>query len=268
VPGGYRLTGRGPLASTIHEAPWVMMTGIVFDGDEPRMTPFGPAIVALVARTSEVEIVDTWHSLGMRGTDSNDVAADGVFVPAARSTLIAPTFEPAGPFAGPLYRMPALASVDVVIAPVALTIGRGAITALRELAERKTPLGATKTLRHRAAVQSAVAEGEARLRAARLLFYDTLGATWRRTVAGEANTLEHRADLMLASAHAVRTAARVTDLMHRAGGTGGIYARSPLERHFRDAQTVRHHGFVGEARLETVGQVYLGVEPEFGMVAF
>ena len=73
---------------------------------------------------------------------------------------------------------------------------------------------------------------------------------------------------MLASTWAVRCAARATDLMHRMGGTNGIYARNRLERHFRDAQTVRHHGFVSDSRLETVGQVYLGVEPEFPFVAF
>lgn len=268
VPGGYRFTGRGPLASTIHDAPWLMMTGIVFDGEQPRTTPVGPAIVAVILRTSEVEIVDTWHSLGMRGTDSNDVAADGVFVPASRSALVAPVFEPGAHFGGPLYRLPALAAVDVVIAPVALAIARGAITALRELTDRKTPLGATRTLRHRAAVQSAVADGEARLRSARLLFYDTLAATWQRAVAGVAVTLEQRADLMLACTHAVRTAAQVVDLMHRVGGTSGVYARNPLERHLRDALTVRHHGFLAESRLETVGQVYLGLEPEFAMVAF
>ena len=268
VPGGYRLTGQGPLASTIHHSPWVMMTGIVFDGEQPRMTPNGPAVVALAMRTSEVEIVDTWRSLGMRGSDSNDVAAHDVFVPASRSHFLSPFFEPGPHFEGPLYRLPAPASVIVIVAPVALAIARGAITELRELADRKTPLGATKTIRHRPAVQAAVAEGEAMLRAARLLFYDTLAAEWRRAVSGEGATLEQKADLMLAGAHAVRTAAHVVDLMHRMGGTSGIYARSRLERHLRDAQTVRHHGFVCESRLETVGQVYLGVEPEFGLVAF
>jgi alkylation response protein AidB-like acyl-CoA dehydrogenase len=123
-------------------------------------------------------------------------------------------------------------------------------------------------MRHRSAVQAAVAEAEALLRSARLLFYDTLSTAWQRALAGAQPTLEHRADLMLACVHAVGTAARVTDLMHRMCGTSGVYARSPLERHFRDAQTVRHHGFLSESRLETVGQVYLGVEPEFGMVAF
>jgi indole-3-acetate monooxygenase len=268
VTGGYRLIGRGPLASTIHDSPWVMMTGIVYDGEQPRMTPFGPVIVGLTMRTSEVQIIDTWTSLGMRGTDSNDVAADGVFVPESRSFVVAPVYEPGPHFRGPLYRLPALAATDVIIAPVALAIARGAITALRELADRKTPLGSMKTARHRSAVQFAVADAEAQLRAARLLFYETLNTIWQHAVANEPPTLDERADLMLAGAHAVRTSAHVADLMHRMGGSSGIYERSPLERHFRDAQTVRHHGFLSESRLETVGQVYLGIEPEFGFVAF
>ena len=268
VPGGYQLTGRGPLASTIHDCPWVMMTGIVFDGETPRVTAAGPEIVALTMRTSEVEIVETWRSLGMRGTDSNDVAANEVFVPRARAFHVTPEFERAREFRGPLYRLPALLSVSAVIGPVALAIARGAITEVRELADRRTPLGAMKTMRHRTAVQATLAEAEALLRAARLLFYDTIASAWRRAVEGEPFTLEHKADLMLAGAHAVRTASRVTDDMHRMGGSSGVYARNRLERHFRDAQTVRHHGFLCESRLETVGQVYLGVEPDFPMVAF
>ena len=268
VPGGYRFTGRGALASTVHDSPWVLMTGIIFDGDQARTTPFGPMIVAVALRTSEVQIIDTWQSLGMRGTDSNDVAVEGVFVPQALSFVVAPVYEPAAQFAGPLYRLPALASTDVIIAPVALAIARGAVSALREIADRKTPLGSTKTIRHKPAVQFALADAEAQLRAARLLFYETLERTWQRVLAQESPTLEQRADLMLACAHAVRTSAHVPDLMHRMGGTNGIYARSRLERHFRDAQTVRHHGFVSDSRLETVGQVYLGVPPEFPFVAF
>jgi indole-3-acetate monooxygenase len=268
VPGGYRLTGRGPLASTIHDSPWVMMTAIVFDGDQPRMTPFGPEIVALTMRTSDVEIIDTWHSLGMRGTDSNDVATNGVFVPAARSFHVTPEYDRASQFQGPLYHVSALVSTYVIVAPVALAIARGALDELRDLAARKTPLGSRKTLRDRTAVQAALAEGEALLRSARLYFYDALATAWQRAVAGQPATLEHKADLMLAGTHAVRSAAKVADLMHRMAGSSGIYAQSRLERHFRDAQTVRHHGFLCESRLETVGQVYLGVEPEFAFVAF
>ena len=268
VAGGYQLTGRGPLASTVHDCSWVMMTGMVFDGEAPRMTSAGPEIVALTMRTSEIEIVDTWRSLGMRGTDSNDVSANSVFVPRSRAFHVTPEFERGRDFRGPLYRLPALVSVSAVIAPVALAIARGAITEVRELADRRTPLGAMKTMRHRSAVQATLAEAEALVRSARLLFFDTIASAWRRAVEGEPFTLEHKADLMLAGAHAVKTASRVADDMHRLGGSSGVYVRSRLERHFRDAQTVRHHGFLCESRLETVGQVYLGVEPDFPMVAF
>jgi alkylation response protein AidB-like acyl-CoA dehydrogenase len=268
VSGGYRLTGRGPLASTIHDSRWVMMSALVFDGDRPRMTATGPEIVALIMRTSDVEIVDTWHSLGMRGTDSNDVVANGVVVPKSRAFHLRPDYVPSTPFDGPLYRMPAPAATYTIIAPVALAIAASAVRELRDIVATKIPLGSMKTARDRGAVQSAVAEAEAMIRSARLFFYDALAAAWQRAVAGEAFSLENKADLMLASTWAVRSAARATDLMHRMAGTNGIYTRSRLERLFRDAQTVRHHGFLSESRLETVGQVYLGLAPEFPFVAF
>jgi alkylation response protein AidB-like acyl-CoA dehydrogenase len=268
VSDGYRLTGRGPLASTIHDSQWVMMSAIVCNGDQPRMTASGPEIVALVMRTTDVEIIDTWDSLGMRGTDSHDIAANGVLVPRSRVFHLRPDYVPSAPFDGPLYHMPALVSTFTVIAPVALAIAAGVLRELRRIVATKVPLGSMKTARDRAAVQAAVAEAEAMLRSARLFFYDALATAWQRAAAREPFSLEHKADLMLASTWAVRSAARATDLMHRMGGTNGIYARSPLERHFRDAETVRQHGFVSESRLETVGQIYLGVEPEFPFVAF
>jgi alkylation response protein AidB-like acyl-CoA dehydrogenase len=128
-------------------------------------------------------------------------------------------------------------------------------------------MGSARPLRDRAAVQAALAEAEGTLRSARLLFLDTLAAAWRRAQAGEGHTLEQRADLLLAATHAAQGAARVTAAMHGLAGTSGIYARSPLERHFRDAHTVRHHGFVAESRLEAVGQVYLGAALDFPLLA-
>jgi alkylation response protein AidB-like acyl-CoA dehydrogenase len=268
VPGGYRITGRGPLASTIHDSRWALMSAIVFDGDQPRMTPAGPDFITVVMRTTDVEIIDTWNSLGMRGTDSNDIEAKGVFVPESRAFRFEPDSVASAPFDGPLYRIPALAATYPIIAPVALAIARGAIRELRDIVTTKVPLGSMKTARDRAAVQAAVAEAEAMVGSARLFFYDALTRAWQRAVAQQPFTLEDKAHLMLASTWAVRSAARATDLMHRMGGTNGIYARNKLERHFRDAQTVRHHGFVSDSRLETVGQVYLGVVPEFPFVAF
>ena len=266
--GGYRITGRGPLASNIHDAGWLFVTALVMDGDRPRMVNGAPAMIAVMLRVRELKVVDTWYSLGMRGTDSNDVLMDSVLVRKALTFPMTPEFEPGNHHRGPLYRIPGIAAAGFLIAPVPLAVARSAIEEVKALAQKKTAFGFARALCDRPAVQAAVARAEAMLRAARLLFYDTLESAWARAVRGERFSLEQKADLLLAGAHAATTAAKVTDLMHRIAGTTGIYIRSPLERHFRDAQTLRQHGFLSENRFEAVGQVYLGVEPEFPLVAF
>jgi alkylation response protein AidB-like acyl-CoA dehydrogenase len=266
--GGHRITGRGPLASNVHQSEWLFLTAMIFDGEAPRLIEGAPQLIGVVLRTNEVQIVDTWHSLGMRGTDSNDVIVHDVFVPSARSFPLVPEFEPGPYHRGALYRFPGIGAASFTIAPVALAVARGAIREVTLLVERKTAFGFQRPLRERGVVQAALARAEGMLRAARLLYYDTLDAAWTRTEAGEPNTLTDKADLLLAAAHLTAMAAEVTDMMHRIAGTTGVYARSPLERHLRDIQTLRHHGFLSENRFEAVGQVYCGVPPEFPMIAF
>jgi indole-3-acetate monooxygenase len=266
--GGYRVTGRGPLASNIHEAEWLFLTALVMEGEAPRLMGGVPEIIGLVLHAAEAQIVETWDSLGMRATDSNDVVVENVFVPSSRTFRLGPEFQPGPQFGSPLYRFPAVGLAVLFVAPVPLAVARGSIAEVLELAQKKTAFGFTKPLRERALVQATLARAEGALRAARVFFYDTFGKAWERTVSGERSTLEQNADLLLAGSHLVSTAANVADMMHRIAGTTGIYTRSRLERHFRDAQTMRHHGFVSENRFEAVGQVYLGVPPEFAMVAF
>jgi alkylation response protein AidB-like acyl-CoA dehydrogenase len=268
VDGGFRVSGRSPLASGIHDSEWVLFSAMIMDGNQPRMTEFGPAMVAFILPISDIEIIDTWYTLGMRGTDSNDGAFKDVFVPAHRTFPLDPNLAPNPRFQGPLYRFPAGAMVALFGAGVLLATARNAITEFRELAGRKPPFGSMKPRRDRGVVQATLAEAEATLRSARAFFYEALSEAWARTSAGLPNTLEHRADLLLAGVNAAKSAASVTDAIHRLAGTTGIYARSPLERYFRDAHTLRQHGFVSEGRLETVGQIYLGLPPDFPLIVF
>lgn len=268
VPGGYRINGRGPLASNIHEAVWLFVTALVMDGDQPRLVDGQAQVIVAFLAAADVEIVDTWDTLGMRGTDSQDVVMKDVFVPETRTFPLVPDFTPGPAYQGPLYRYPGIGQVQVILPPVLLAIARGSIDELKRLAERKTSLGSMKTLKDRQTAQQELAKAEAELRAARALLYESIEGGWARTVAGAPHTLEQKADLLLAGVHAAATSARVADRIHRLAGTSGIYKRSRLERLFRDAQTLRHHGFMAENKYETAGQVYLGVAPEFGFVAF
>jgi indole-3-acetate monooxygenase len=268
VDGGYRITGRAPLASFIHDSAWCMLTAMIMDGAVPRMSDGAPEIVALVFRTSEAEIIDTWHTLGMRGTDSNDVAVNDVFVPASRSHRLLPHFTPGKHYQSALYRFPAAGETALIVAPVVLACARAAVDEFKQLAGSKMPLGSMKLLRDRPVVQSNLARAEGMLRSARAFFYDTVAELWERLTGGMEATLEDKADLLLAGVHAADQAWRTVDLIHRLAGSSGIYTRSRLERLLRDALTLRHHGFVSESKYETVGQVHLGLPPEFFIVAF
>jgi indole-3-acetate monooxygenase len=85
---------------------------------------------------------------------------------------------------------------------------------------------------------------------------------------GRPHSLEHKADLLLAMSHAMNSAVQAVELACSIAGTTAFRTTSPLERCFRDVQTMRHHVFACEARYGTFGQVRLAVDPDFPVVAF
>jgi alkylation response protein AidB-like acyl-CoA dehydrogenase len=268
VAGGYRVSGQSPLASNCHEARWMLFTALVMDGDQPKQIDEAPQVIGAYFRGSECRIVDTWHGLGMRGSDSNDVMVDDVFVPTRRTFMVVPEFRPGRHYGGPLYRAPVMLANLTPWAPVALSMARGAIDEVRRLAKRKTPFASTTPLRERASAQAKLGLAEAMLSSARTYLYERVQARWEQVLAEKPLSIEQKAELLLAATHAMQTSAKVVELMYRVAGTSAIYSRSPLERHFRDIQVLKQHGFYSESRYETVGQVLFGLAPDLPFVAF
>ena len=64
-------------------------------------------MIAAAMKAGDCEIIDTWHTIGMKATDSNDVAASNVFVPDHLTIPLDPNGKPNPRFTGPLYRFPA-----------------------------------------------------------------------------------------------------------------------------------------------------------------
>jgi alkylation response protein AidB-like acyl-CoA dehydrogenase len=269
VQGGYRITGRAPFVSNCHDATWIATTATVMAGDPARAEDTGaPEVVMAYLPQESCHVIDTWHVLGMRGTGSHDVAVTDVFVPTARTFPLVPEFTPGSHYQGPLYRFPLVGMVASNLPPLLLAVARRAIAEVAALAQSKVPVAASTVLRERASAQAKLAQAEALVRAGRVFLYDTLRETWAATVAGEPLSLRHKADVLLAITHAVQSAVQAVELMYRMAGTSGVYTRSPLERYFRDVEVLRHHAFGAETRYETVGQVYLGLPPDFPVLAF
>jgi alkylation response protein AidB-like acyl-CoA dehydrogenase len=269
VDGGYRLTGQRALASYAHAARWICLTGLVMDGSQPRMAHGMPVLIVAIMPAKDVEVLDTWHGLGMRGTDSTDVSVRDLFVPRAFSCPLAPTFEPNEHYRSAVYTLPMLAPIVLAtLPPVAIAIARNAIEEVKVLSAKRTPMASAVALRDRGAAQERLGRAEAMLRSARSFMYETMADTWARTQAGQAHTLAQRADILLAAAHAGQVSAEVTDMMFASGGSAAVFVRHPLERLFRDSQVIRQHGFVTASRYETVAQVMLGLEPDLPLIHF
>lgn len=269
VPGGYELTGRRPFASAVHAARWACLTAMVMDGEKPRMVNGQPEALCCVMPVEDVTIVDTWYGLGLRGSDSNDVEVRGRFVPRARTCPLAAQFEPGKYFKSPLYRLPAMGAIVLAaFPPIAVAIARNAIEAVRALSAKRVPMASAVPLRERGVAQARFGRAEGMLRSARTLMYDAISEVWGRTRAGEPSTLEQRADLVLAAAHATQTSVEVTDMMFVSGGSSAVFESHPLQRLFRDSQVLRQHGFVCASRYETFAQVALGLEPDLPFVHF
>ena len=82
VDGGYRITARKVFTSGA-QAGDLLMTGAILEGE----TPAKVLHFAVPMKAPEVTIVETWRTLGMRGTGSNDVVIDGLFIPDAGVAL-------------------------------------------------------------------------------------------------------------------------------------------------------------------------------------
>jgi alkylation response protein AidB-like acyl-CoA dehydrogenase len=262
--GGYRISGRAPFVSNCYDADWISSTVLVDDesaGDEPEMR-------MVYFPRAECEIIDTWDVMGMRGTGSNDISVTDVYVPKSRTFAMVPDFELGSHYRGPLYRLPVVGAAASGIPTPMLGVARRALDEVTELARTKTPVASSGLLKQRASAQVQLGRAEAILRSGRLLLLDTLSAAWRRCVAGETHSLEQKADLLLAMAHAMSSAVQAVELACSIAGTTAFRATSPLERYFRDVETMRHHVFASEQRYGTFGQVYLGVAPDFPVVAF
>jgi alkylation response protein AidB-like acyl-CoA dehydrogenase len=253
VDGGVVVSGRWSFCSGITHAD-MMFAGCLVD--DQRV----PSVVALPKE--DLQILDTWHTLGLRGTGSHDSMADAVFVPSDRVFSL---FD--GPVVDrPLYRFPVFGFFALSIGAAALGNARGAIDDLTELACAKKGLGSTRTLAERPATQAAVAKAESALEAARALYYQGIETAWQDSQGGEGVSVEARNRLRLAATHAVRTSADVVRDMYDLAGGSAIYDSSPLQRRFRDAYTATAHFQVNEASRELPGRILLDQPADVAML--
>ena len=248
VAGGYRVSGRWPFMSGSDHATWFVPATELVEGGARLM--FMPR--------ADVEVLDTWHVTGLRGTASHDVVAKDVFVPNERTVpwrVTDPVVQ------GPLYDPYVVGTLFFITqAAQAFGVARSAIDEFVKMS------GATRW-KHSASLQEQpnvhidVARAEARLAAARAYAYEAAGAVWKELSEKREPTMHQRAHLRLAITFGIESAVEVVDAMFRSAGSRAIYASSPLDQYFRDIHAAAAHVQATPAHYEATGPVLLGLEP-------
>ncbi len=259
--GGFVVSGRWPYCSGIEHA-GVLFAGcfLAQDGDQPSDGRPMPIVVGM--RREELEVLDTWHTLGLRGTGSHDSVAAELFVPArhAFSLFDGPRLD------RPLYRFPVFGYFALSVAAAAMGNARGAIGDFADLAKVKVGQGSARTLAERSTTHAALAEAEASLRAAEALFDAAVEAAWRAAQEQDAVPVELRNGLRIAATNAAATGASVVSALFGLAGGPAVYDSSPLQRRFRDAHTATAHFQVGPVSREIQGRVLLDQAADTAMI--
>lgn len=229
VEGGYRITARKAFASGSPVGTLFVSSAICGDKIIHFAVPF---------ETAGVQRLDTWRTLGMRGTGSGDVMLDGLFIPEDKVTLI----RPAGVW-HPVWQIIATTAMPLIYA-----VYLGIAESSRDLA---------------VAAMAKRAEGQRNRR----VIGEMDSALWRARVAHAAMiaVVERNApseasinDGMFGRSAVELAAIETVELAMEAVGGAGFYRAAGLERRFRDIQAARYHPMRRDAQQEFAGAMALG----------
>lgn len=238
VEGGYRINARKVFTSGAPTGD-ILMTGAVLEsaGEPPMVLHFGVPM-----NSPHVKVLDTWRTLGMRGTGSHDVLIEGHVVPEAAVAVK----RKAGEW-HPLFHIIATIAFPLIYA-VYLGVAEGARDIAIDLAKRKKPT------RHAIDLAGRM---ETELAGARLAVESMLAAV-RLNAPSAATINQVMIGRHLAERHAI---AAVEYAMELAGGIG-FYRSAGLERKFRDIQAARYHPLQSGPQAEYAGAMALGLPVE------
>ena len=237
VDGGYRVTAVKPFASGVPMGD-LLVTSAAFDlpGESPQVLHF-----PLPLQSEGVSLLDDWRTLGMRGTGSQTVRLDGVFVPEAAVVLR----RPRGPF------HPAFAVIITVALPIIMAVYLG-------VAESAARIARKLVKPHDPEAPTLLGEMENRLVTGRLAVEDMIRL---------ANDLDFTPSAELASETLVRKTiaanaviATVEKALEVAGGAG-YFRKHGLERLLRDAHGAQFHPLPEKRQQRFTGRIALGLEP-------
>ena len=234
--GGYRVSAHKRFVSGVPGAQ-VFATSAVYKGPE------GSEVLhfAIPLKSEGVKISNTWDALGMRGTGSNDVIMDQVFVP--EFAIIAR--RPAGEW-HPMWS---------VIIPSALPLISAVYVGL---AERASELAIEAAKYRQAELAHPVGEMTNALTTTQVILEDMVRINANH---GFAPTLENANAILVRKALVAETVKKTVELAAELVGGPGFFRGHPVERIVRDVRAMHYHPLPVRRQQAFSGRIALGFDP-------
>jgi 3-hydroxy-9,10-secoandrosta-1,3,5(10)-triene-9,17-dione monooxygenase len=261
VDGGVVVEGRWAWASGSLHAQWGAL-GVTVVDDAGEILDFGLSLIPM----SELSIEDTWFVAGMRGTGSNTIVADGVFVPDHRLLSYGGALHGVYPTE---HKDEALYRSAFVPVTVLILLGSqlGLAAAALELVTEKAP---TRDVMHThlgrqsgsVGFQLQLAEAAITIEGAHLHAYRAADDIDRAAASGEHPDFLARARMRMDSSQSAKLCREAIDILASAHGASSFAEANKLQRLVRDVHVASRHAITGWAvNLEIYGKALLGVEP-------
>jgi len=250
VDGGYRFTGRKSFGSLTPVWTYLGIHGM------DTSNPAAPKIVhAFMPRdTPGYAIKETWDTLGMRATRSDDTILDGAFVPDRYIQRVVP----AGAAGIDAFVLGIFAWALLGFGNIYYGMARRALDLSVETAKRRTALALSRPMSYHPEVQHAIGEMALQL--------ESIGPMLDRVAQDWSNGVNYGAGWVIkifaAKYHAVESAFRIVDRVLDVAGGFGIFKHGPFEQLFRDARLGRIHPANSMLTHEIVAKLTLGINPD------
>jgi 3-hydroxy-9,10-secoandrosta-1,3,5(10)-triene-9,17-dione monooxygenase len=258
--GGYIINGKWSFNTGAQQSAWNTNAAVSPTGDG------GFAPVMTLIPIADLEIIDDWHTSGLRGSGSITTIAKDVFVPKERVLQMGPVLQGQHQSKlnadSPIFKAPFMPTACATVSAPALGLAMGARDAfLERLPGRKITYTSYENQGEAPITHLEVAEAITKIdevgfharRAAHMI--DTKG------LAGEPWTLEERARVRLDLGAACQRAKEAVDILDGASGGSSIYRDVPIQRIQRDVQTLNLHAILHpNTNLELYGRIVCGLD--------
>jgi 3-hydroxy-9,10-secoandrosta-1,3,5(10)-triene-9,17-dione monooxygenase len=263
VDGGYLLSGNWPFSSGVDSSEWNMLAAIVATDDEAD----GIEYRIFLLNRSDTRIIETWNASGLKGTGSNNVDVNDVFV--AEAMTLAVKDLAGGPTPGsavnpnPLYALPVFSLFPYVLSGVALGNAQACLDDYVEVARHRASTYNRTRLGDLQSTQIKIAQASAKIDAARLIMRATCIEAMADARRGHIPDMAVKTRARRDGAYSVNLCTEAVSLLFSASGARGLFTSGALQRQFRDAHAINSHiAFSFDAAGTNYGRVALGLPSE------